>query len=306
MTTYIVRRLLWTMVVLLGVSLVTFSILYIVPNDPGLTIAGPRASPEVRAEITRNLGLDKPLWVQYAIYINKILHGDLGTSWIYRQKVTETLIQRIPFTAQLAFAGIFFELLFGLPVGLISALYRGSFLDRLLMVITIAAISAPPFWVGPMLLFIFALKLGLFPVGGYGSPIHLVLPAVTIGLMGGAWYARIFRSSILDALDSDYVRTAHAKGQTYWKVVFKHIIPNCLTSVVSMFALDIGIFFGGVVVVETVFGWPGIGLSAWKAIRDMDIPVLMGTVLFASLVVTLSNLMADILYAFLDPRIRLG
>ena len=306
MTTYIVRRLLWTMVVLLGVSLVTFSILYIVPNDPGLTIAGPRASPEVRAEITRNLGLDKPLWVQYAIYINKILHGDLGTSWIYRQKVTETLIQRIPFTAQLAFAGIFFELLFGLPVGLISALYRGSFLDRLLMVITIAAISAPPFWVGPMLLFIFALKLGLFPVGGYGSPIHLVLPAVTIGLMGGAWYARIFRSSILDALDSDYVRTAHAKGQTYCKVVFKHIIPNCLTSVVSMFALDIGIFFGGVVVVETVFGWPGIGLSAWKAIRDMDIPVLMGTVLFASLVVTLSNLMADILYAFLDPRIRLG
>ena len=306
MTTYIVRRLLWTMVVLLGVSLVTFSILYIVPNDPGLTIAGPRASPEVRAEITRNLGLDKPLWVQYAIYINKILHGDLGTSWIYRQKVTETLIQRIPFTAQLAFAGIFFELLFGLPVGLISALYRGSFLDRLLMVITIAAISAPPFWVGPMLLFIFALKLGLFPVGGYGSPIHLVLPAVTIGLMGGAWYARIFRSSILDALDSDYVRTAHAKGQTYWKVVFKHIIPNCLTSVVSMFALDIGIFFGGVVVVETVFGWPGIGLSAWKAIRDMDIPVLMGTVLFASLVVTLSNLIADILYAFLDPRIRLG
>jgi peptide/nickel transport system permease protein len=250
--------------------------------------------------------LDKPLWVQYAIYINKILHGDLGTSWIYRQKVTETLIQRIPFTAQLAFAGIFFELLFGLPVGLISALYRGSFLDRLLMVITIGAISAPPFWVGPMLLFIFALKLGLFPVGGYGTPIHLVLPAVTIGLMGGAWYARIFRSSILDALDSDYVRTAHAKGQTYWKVVFKHIIPNCLTSVVSMFALDIGIFFGGVVVVEKVFGWPGIGLSAWKAIRDMDIPVLMGTVLFASLVVTLSNLLADILYAFLDPRIRLG
>jgi peptide/nickel transport system permease protein len=306
MTTYIVRRLLWTTVVLLGVSLVTFTILYIMPNDPGLTIAGPRASPEVRAEITRNLGLDKPLWVQYAIYINKILHGDLGTSWIYRQKVTETLIQRIPFTAQLAFAGIFFELLFGLPVGLISALYRGSFLDRLLMVITIGAISAPPFWVGPMLLFIFALKLGLFPVGGYGTPIHLVLPAVTIGLMGGAWYARIFRSSILDALDSDYVRTAHAKGQTYWKVVFKHIIPNCLTSVVSMFALDIGIFFGGVVVVEKVFGWPGIGLSAWKAIRDMDIPVLMGTVLFASLVVTLSNLLADILYAFLDPRIRLG
>jgi ABC-type dipeptide/oligopeptide/nickel transport system permease component len=305
MATHILRRLLWTLIVLLGVSMVTFAIIYIVPNDPGLTIAGPRASQEVRAEITRNLGLDKPLYVQYAIYMGKLVRGDLGNSWIYRQKVTEVLWQRIPYTAQLAFAGILFELLFGLPAGLISALYRNSFIDRIVTLLTIGSISAPPFWMGPILLYIFALRLGLFPVGGYGTPMHLILPAVTIGLMGGAWYARIFRSSILDALDSDYVRTARAKGQTHWKIVFKHIIPNCLTSVVSMFALDIGIFFGGVVVVETVFGWPGIGQTAWKAIRDMDMPVLMGTVLFASVVVTLANLLADILYAFLDPRIRL-
>lgn len=305
MVSHIIRRLLWTLVVLLGVSLVTFSIIYLVPNDPGLTIAGPRASQEVRAEISRNLGLDKPLHIQYAIYMGKLLQGDLGNSWIYRQKVTEVLLQRLNYTAQLVFAGIFFELLFGLPAGLISALYRGSIIDRFVTFLTIGSISAPPFWVGPILLYVFALRLGLFPVGGYGTPTHLILPAVTIGLMGGAWYARIFRSSILDALESDYVRAARAKGQTHWKIVFRHIIPNCLTSVVSMFALDIGIFFGGVVVVETVFGWPGIGQTAWKAIRDMDMPVLMGTVLFASLVVTLANLFADIMYAFLDPRIRM-
>jgi peptide/nickel transport system permease protein len=305
MVSHIIRRILWTLVVLFGVSLVTFSIIYLVPNDPGLTIAGPRASQEVRAEISRNLGLDKPLHIQYVIYMGKLLHGDLGNSWIYRQKVTEVLLQRLSYTAQLVFAGIFFELLFGLPAGLISALYRGSIIDRFVTFLTIGSISAPPFWVGPILLYVFALRLGLFPVGGYGTLAHLILPAVTIGLMGGAWYARIFRSSILDALESDYVRAARAKGQTHWNIVFRHIIPNCLTSVVSMFALDIGIFFGGVVVVETVFGWPGIGQTAWKAIRDMDMPVLMGTVLFASLVVTLANLFADIMYAFLDPRIRL-
>ena len=305
MVSHIVRRLGWTLVVLLGVSMLTFTIIYVLPNDPGLTIAGPRASEEVRAEITRNLGLDKPLFVQYWMYLSKLLHGDLGNSWIYRQDVLDVLMTRLPNTAQLAFAGIFFELLFGLPAGLISALYRGSFIDRFVMMFTIGSISAPSFWVGPILLYIFALRLDLFPVGGFGSPLHVVLPAVTIGLAGGAWYARIFRSSILDAMNSDYVRAARAKGQTHWKVVFRHIIPNCLSAVVSMFALDIGIFFGGVVVVETVFGWPGIGQTAWKAIRDMDMPVLMGTILLASVVVTLSNLMADILYAFLDPRIRL-
>lgn len=305
MVNHTLRRLIWTVVVLIGVSMVTFAIIYVVPNDPGLTIAGPRASQEVRAEITQRLGLDKPLYIQYMIYMSNLLRGDLGNSWIYRQKVTEVLATRIPYTALLAFAGIFFELLFGLPAGLVSALYRGSLIDRFVMLFTIGSISAPPFWVGPILLYFFALKLGLFPVGGYGTVNHLILPAITIGLMGGAWYARIFRSSILDALESDYVRAAKAKGQKHWTIVFRHIIPNCLTSIVSMFALDIGIFFGGVVIVETVFGWPGIGQTAWKAIRDMDTPILMGTILFASLVVTISNLIADILYALLDPRIRL-
>jgi peptide/nickel transport system permease protein len=306
MIQFIFRRILWTIVVLFGVSILVFTILFAVPADVASTIAGPRASPQVKAQITHDLGLDQPLLVQYSRYMGRILQGDLGSSWMYKQKVTTTLLQRLPYTAALAIAGILCELLIGLPVGLISALKPHSWLDRSLMVFTLGSISAPSFWVGPFLLLVFAVKIPIFPVGGYGSVVHLILPAITIGLAGGAWYARVFRSSILDALESDYVRSARAKGLRFSLVVFKHILPNCLTAVVSMFAIDLGAYFGGVVVVERIFGWPGIGLTAWKAIRDMDIPILMGTVLFAALAVTLSNLLADVVYAFLDPRIRLG
>ncbi len=306
MIQFIIRRFLWTIIVLLGVSILVFTILFVIPADVASTIAGPRASPEVKAQIKQDLGLDQPLLVQYANYMNRIFHGDLGSSWMYRQKVTTTLLQRLPYTGALALAGILFELLIGLPVGLISALKRHSWLDRVLMIFTLGSISAPSFWVGPLLLLVFAVKFKIFPVGGYGTISHLILPAITIGLAGGAWYARVFRSSILDALESDYVRTALAKGLKFRTVVFKHIIPNCLTAIVSMFAIDLGAYLGGVVVVERIFGWPGIGLTAWKAIRDMDIPILMGTVLFAALAVTLSNLLADVIYAFLNPRIRLS
>jgi len=305
MVDYIVRRLLWTVVVLIGVSILTFSIIFLVPNDPGLTIAGPRASKEVRAQIEEELGLNEPLHIQYFMYMDRIFHGDLGTSWIYRQKVSEIVKTHLPYTLKLAFAGIFFEIIIGLPVGLISATKPYSFLDRILMILTTGSISAPAFLVGPILLFIFGLKLDLFPVGGYGSFKHIILPAVTIGLNGAAWYARIFRSSILDALEEDYVRTARAKGRSKAEVLFGHVIQNCLTPIVSLFTLDIGIFMGGIVVVETVFGWPGIGLSAWKAIRDMDMPVLMGTILCTSLFVCSANLLGDVLYGVIDPRIRL-
>jgi peptide/nickel transport system permease protein len=305
-TQYILRRLLWTIVVLFGVSILVFAILFVVPADVASTIAGPRASPQVKAQITHDLGLDLPLLVQYGNYMVRLLHGDLGSSWMYRQKVTTTLLQHLPYTAALAGAGILFELLIGLPVGLVSALKRHSWLDRVLMLFTLGSISAPSFWVGPLLLLLFAVKIRLLPVGGYGEVKHIILPAITIGLAGGAWYARVFRSSILDAMESDYVRTALAKGLAYRAAIFKHALPNCLTAIVSMFAIDLGAYLGGVVVVERIFGWPGIGLTAWKAIRDMDIPILMGTVLFAALAVTLSNLLADIVYAFLDPRIRLS
>lgn len=303
---FILRRLLWTVVVLWGVSLITFTIVYIVPADVATMIAGPRASPEVRAQITHDLGLDRPLGVQYARYVGSLLRGDLGRSWLYRQKVTEAILQHLPYTAVLAVAGVLVELALGLPVGLVSALKQYSWLDRTLTLFSLLSISAPPFWVGLVLLYLMAMKLPIFPVGGYGSPLHLVLPALTIGLAGGAWYARVFRSSLLDQMHSDYLRTARAKGLRHGAAILRHVVPNSLIPVVTMFGLDLGAFLGGIVVVEAVFGWPGIGLQAWKAIRDVDLPVLMGTVLFTALAVTLINLLVEIVYAFLDPRIRYG
>lgn len=304
MQQYLLRRLLWMLLTLFGVSIITFSIVYVIPADVPSMVAGPRASPEVRAEITRDLGLDQPLYIQYTRYLGNLLTGNLGQSWIYRQNVTEVILDHLPYTVYLAVAGVAFELLLGLPVGLICALKQYSLLDRVLMLLSLLSISAPPFWTGLLLLYLLALKVPVFPVGGYGTPVHLVLPALTIGLAGGAWYARVFRSGVLDQARSDYVRTARAKGVREWMVALRHIAPNCLIPVITLFGLDLGNFLGGVVMVEAVFGWPGIGMAAWKAIRDVDMPVLMGTVLFAALGVTLMNLLADVGYAFVDPRIR--
>jgi peptide/nickel transport system permease protein len=301
---YIMRRLLWMLVTLFGVSLITFTIAYVIPADVPSMIAGPRASPQVRAQITRDLGLDQPLYDQYARYLSKVLIGDLGESWVYHQKVIDLLSQHLPYTFALALAGVGGELLLGLPVGLVAALKQYSLLERGLMLFSLVSISAPPFWMGLMLLYLMALKVPIFPVGGYGTLLHLVLPALTIGLSGGAWYARVFRSSLLDQVHSDYVRTARAKGLREWMVVLHHVTPNCLIPVITMFGLDLGNFLGGVVVVEAVFGWPGIGMAAWKAIRDVDMPVVMGTVLVAAFGVVLMNLMADLCVAVADPRIR--
>jgi peptide/nickel transport system permease protein len=303
---FIARRLAWTLVVLFGVSLITFTIVYIVPADVAAMMAGPRASPEVKAQITRDLGLDQPLYAQYWRYLGNLLRGDLGSSWMYRQAVTEAIGQHLPYTASLALAGAVVELALGLPVGLISAVRQHSWLDRVLMLFSLVSISAPPFWVGLMLLYLLAVRLPIFPVGGYGSLLHLVLPALTLGLSGGAWYARVFRSSMLDQLHADYVRTARAKGLRPLAATLRHVVPNSLIPVITMFGLDLGTFLGGVVVVEPVFGWPGIGMQAWKAIRDVDVPVLMGTILMAALAMTLINLLVEVCYAFVDPRIRYG
>jgi len=306
MQRYILRRLLWAVVTLFGVSLVAFTILYLLPADVAAMMAGPRATREVRAAITHDLGLDQPLYVQYGRFAGRLLQGDLGTSWMYRQDVSQVILQHLPYTALLALAGALGELLIGLPVGLVSALRRYSWLDRVLMLGSLISISAPPFWMGLLLLYLVALELPIFPVGGYGTPAHLILPALTVALSGAAWYARVFRSSVLDQLQADYVRTARSKGLRDWLVTLRHIVPNCLIPVLTMFGLDLGNFLGGVVMVETVFGWPGIGMQAWKAIRDVDMPVVMGTVLFAALGMTLVNLVVDVCYAFVDPRIHYG
>ena len=201
-------------------------------------------------------------------------------------------------------AGIGFELLLGIPAGVLAALRRGSTADRLIMVGAFAGVSAPQFAVGLLLLYVLAFRWGLFPLGGYGSFAHVILPAFTLGIAGGGWYARMIRSSLVDVLDQDYVRTARGKGLPRGKVVLKHALRNALLPIVSMVGLDIGTFMGGVVVVESVFGWPGIGQLAWQAIQIVDIPVIMGVVIVSALAIMAGNLLADLIYPFLDPRIR--
>jgi peptide/nickel transport system permease protein len=301
---FIARRLLWALVVLFGLTIIIFVITYIIPADPVHMIAGPRASPEALEAVRRDLGLDQPLLVQYGRYLSNLLHGDLGQSWRTKRAVSQILLERLPATALLALGGIIVQLLIGLPVGLLSAVKQGGWIDRIGMLFSLLFVAVPGFWLGLILLYLFAYKLPIFPLGGYGRLSHLFLPAFTVGIAGAAWYARLFRSTVLDTLNADYVRTARAKGLQNRVVILRHVVRNSLIPVITMLGMDLGTFLGGVVVVEAVYAWPGIGLQAWQALRNLDIPVILGTVLFAGTVMILSNLIIDISYSFIDPRIR--
>lgn len=304
MIQFIVRRLLWALVVLFGLSIIIFVITYIIPADPVHMIAGPRASPEALEAVRRDLELDQPLLVQYGRYLSNILQGDLGQSWRTKREVSQILLERLPATALLALGGIVVQLLIGLPVGLLSAVKQGGWIDRVGMLFSLLFVAVPGFWLGLILLYLFAYKLPIFPLGGYGRLSHLFLPAFTLGIAGAAWYARLFRSTVLDTLNADYVRTARAKGLQNRAVLLRHVVRNSLIPVITMLGMDLGTFLGGVVVVEAVYGWPGLGLQAWQALRNLDIPVILGTVLFAGTVMILLNLMIDLSYSLIDPRIR--
>ncbi|MDR5703998.1 MAG: ABC transporter permease [Armatimonadota bacterium] len=304
MIRYLAGRLAQSCLVLFGVTLLTFFLLFILPADPARMIAGRSATIETVNRIRAELGLDQPVPIQYLQYVARLVRGDLGRSYAQKIEVRDLLSSRLAATAYLMVAGIGFELLIGFPAGVFAALRRGSLADRLIMVGAFAGVSAPQFAVGLLLLYVLAFRWGLFPLGGYGSFAHVILPACTLGIAGGGWYARMIRSSLVDVLDQDYVRTARGKGLPRGKVVLKHALRNALLPVVSMVGLDIGTFLGGVVVVESVFGWPGIGQLAWQAIQIVDIPVIMGVVIVSALAILSGNLLADLLYPFLDPRIR--
>lgn len=306
MLRYLAARSMQTLFVLLGVVTVSFLITNLVPADPARILAGRQASPETVATIRQQLGLDRPLHVQYARYVSNLAQGDLGRSYQQRTAVRTLLLSRLPATLQLTVGAIFVELLIGLPLGILAALYAGRALDKGVMVGAFVGVSAPQFALGLLLLYVFGYRLGLFPLGGYGTLWHLVLPAVTLGLSGAGWYARVVRSSLLETLRADYVRTGTAKGLPRSRVVLKHALRNALLPIVAMVGLDVGLLMGGVVVVESVFGWPGIGQLAWQAIQVLDIPIIMGTVLLTALFIILGNLVADLVYPLVDPRIRYG
>lgn len=303
---YLLSRMLQTIVVLTGVITVSFIITNLVPADPARMIAGRRASVETVESIRVQLGLDQPLHVQYLRYLQRLSGGDLGRSYQQRTEITTLLNSRFMPTLQLTLGAIFFELLLGLPAGILAALRPGAILDRVIMLLSFVAVSAPQFALGLILLYLFSYRLDLLPLGGYGSLAHLVLPALTLGLSGAGWYARVMRSSMIDVLSSDYVRTGTAKGLPRHRVISKHAVRNALLPVIAMVGLDIGLLMGGVVVVESVFGWPGLGQLAWQAIQIIDIPIIMGVVLFTAFFIVIGNLLADLIYPLIDPRVRYG
>ncbi len=305
MAAYLARRLIQSVLILLGVSLITFFLLFVLPADPVRQIAGRSATPEKVASIRTQLGLDQPFAVQYARYLGALVQGDMGRSYLQKSPVASLIAARMPATLLLMVAAIACELILGLTMGIAAALMRGRVGDQALMTLSFVTVSAPQFVVSLLMLYVFAVRLHWFPIGGYGTFAHLVLPAVTLGLLGSGWYARMVRSSMIDVLRADYIRTARAKGLGRARVTFSHALPNAILPVIAMIGIDIGMFMGGIVVVESVFGWPGIGQLAWQAIQRIDIPIIMGVTLVSACAIVVGNLLADLVTPFIDPRIRL-
>lgn len=305
MLVFLVKRLSQSIVILLGVTLITFCLAFLMPADPVRMLAGRSATQATVESIRKELGLDRPLPVQYIKYLGRLAQGDLGRSYKQKTEVNELILSRLPATLLLMVGTIFFELLIGLPAGIFSATRRGQPADNWIMTLSFAGVSVPQFVLGLLLLYVFAHILPIFPLGGYGSLRHLILPALTLGISGGGWYSRMMRSSMVDVLRQDFIRTARSKGLTEWTVVLVHALRNAILPVTAMIGLDIGIFMAGAVVVESVFGWPGIGQLAWQAIQMVDIPIIMGVTLVAAIGIVLGNLLADLVIPFIDPRVFL-
>ena len=305
MINFLLKRVAYAFLILIGITFITFILTYIIPADPVRMLAGRSATPETVESIRQQLGLDKPLIIQYLNYLYNLLQGDLGRSYVQKTQVTELIMSRLPATLLLMVGAIFFELLIGLTVGIISSVKRGTNLDKILTTISFVGISAPQFVVGLILLYLFAYKLDFLPLGGYGTFSHLILPALTLGITGGGWYGRMTRSSMIDVLRQDYIRTAKAKGASSSRIVLIHALRNAILPIIAMIGLDIGIFMSGAVVVESVFGWPGIGQLAWQAIQRLDIPIIVGVTIIAATFIILGNLIADIASAISDPKIKI-
>ncbi len=304
MSVHLLRRVVESLLILLGISVVTFLLLYLLPADPARQIAGRSATVQTVENIREQLGLNLPLYQQYWHYLTNLLQGDLGRSYLQKTEVSELIAARLPATLLLMAGAIVCELIIGLTLGVISALWRNSRTDRVLTVLSFTSVSAPQFVIGILLLYVFAVKLHWAPISGYGTFAHLVLPALTLGILGAGWYARMMRSSMIDVLEKDYVRTARSKGLSRGRILFRHVIPNAILPIIAMIGIDIGMFMSGIVVVESVFSWPGIGQLAWQAIQRVDIPIIMGVTLVSACAIVVGNLLADMVAPLVDPRIR--
>ena len=304
MLRYLIRRLLLTIPVLLGVATLVFALIHFIPGDPAQAMLGEGASPADVAQLRERLGLDRPLLVQYGSFLRGLLRGDLGVSLRNDQPVTQQILERMPATAELAFASMAVAVLIALPLGIIAAVWRGTFADVGAMTLSLVGISVPNFWLGPLLAIVFAVELGWLPVGGRGTLAHLVLPAVTLGAALAAILARMTRASLLEELREPYVLAARAKGVSRTRAVLHHALRNSLIPIVTILGLQFGVVLTGAVITETIFAWPGIGRLLIQSISFRDYPLVQGCVLLIAVTYVGVNLITDLTYGFLDPRIR--
>lgn len=316
MRRYLLQRVLGLVGVLFGVSVVLFLALHLAPGDPAQLLLGPLVRPDDLTRLRRELGLDEPLPIQYLKWLANVLQGDLGRSIASRRPVLPEVIERFQATALLAGASLVVSVVVGLAVGVLSAVRRGTWVDRVAMLVALVSMSMPSFWLGMIFIIVFSLVLGVLPGSGMISPrgdggvldvlAHLVLPALTLAAVPTAVISRLTRASMLDVIGDDYVRTARGKGLSERRVVIRHVVPNALIGVATLVGIEAGYLLAGAVLVETVFAWPGLGSLLVTSILKRDFPLVQGGVMLIALSYVLINLATDLVYAYLDPRIRYG
>ena len=304
MLRYLVRRLLLTIPVLLGVATLVFALIHLVPGDPAQSMLGESAAPEDVERLRESLGLNDPLLTQYGTFLAGLARGDLGRSFRYGTPVTAEIGSRLLRTFQLALAAMAVAVFFAIPLGIVAAVWRGTGVDHAAMTVSLVGISMPNFWLGPLLAIVFAVVLGWLPVAGTGSPAHLVLPAVTLGAALAAILARMTRASLLEELRELYVLAARARGISRTRAVLRHALRNSLIPIVTIIGLQFGAVLTGTIITETIFAWPGVGRLLIQAINFRDYPLVQGCILFISFTYVFMNLLTDLTYGFLDPRIR--
>ena len=311
---HIIGRLIALVPMLLALSVASFALVHVIPGDPALVMLGGEGTPQQVADLRRQLGLDRPLHIRYVEWLGRVVQGDLGESLYNRTRVVDELIWRFPTTLSLVSLALLISIIIGVPAGLLSAVFRNSWVDHVARLLTLVSLSMPSFWLGLMLIILFSLKLNLLPVVGYTSVVtdlwsslrFLILPSCALGTYLTALLARLVRSSVLEILGQDYVRTARAKGLHERVVLSRHALRNALIPAVTVMGINMGILLGGSAVIETLYVLPGVGQLVITALYNRDLPVIQGLILYISVLYVLINLAVDLLYTYLDPRLRLG
>ncbi len=305
MISYIIRRLLLLFPVLFGVTTLVFFLIHLIPGDPVELMMGDSAFPADKKQLREQLGLNQPLYEQYLNYMKDLITGNLGDSIHSRKPVLGAILERFPATVELMLGAMIIAIGLAIPLGLLSAVKRGSWIDQIAMLFSLIGVSIPNFWLGPMLILIFAIQLDWLPVNERGTLLHLILPAITLGTALASILSRITRSSVVETLGADYIRTATAKGISDFQIVFQHAFRNALIPVITVVGLQVGVLLSGAIITEFIFDWPGLGLLLIEGIQSRDYPLVQGCVMFIACTYVLVNLFTDLSYVFIDPRVRL-